>query len=344
MTHLILTLALLAQDPLDALDAKQGIKKSAPLPAATAPAQPAPPDGKSAKPSIPGFSDAESQPATGEASANPAEEKKSEEKPAEAESDTGTSGLGFMGLISGIMHSGAMGLMIDGGFFMWPILLMGVLAAGVIIERWRTLSMISGDSRELRARVLELLQADREEEALQLCSHESGPSAAVLTAGLRKYVVLRKLNYDPAKIEEQVLKSMEDYGIHIVAALEKHLPILASVSSVAPMVGSVGTVWGMIILFKDIVAQMGQQNIIEAAAAGIQLKLLVTVWGLIVGIPAYVAFNYFTVVINRYVLNVEESATELVEAVTLRFATQPHQDSNGEGSESAHAETVPVSV
>lgn len=338
MTHLILALALLIQDPLDALDAKQGIKKAAP-PAAAAPAQPTPPpDGKSAKAAIPGFSDAESQPVTSEAPAAPAEEKK-DEKPAEADADSGSSGVGFLGLIDGIMHSGAMGLMINGGFFMWPILAMGILAAGVIIERWRTLSMISGDSRELRGRVLELLQADQEEEALQLCSRESGPSAAVLTAGLRKYVVLRKLNYDPAKIEEQVIKAMEDYGIHIVAALEKHLPILASVSSVAPMVGSVGTVWGMIILFQDIVAQMGQTNIIEAAAAGIQLKLLVTVWGLIVGIPAYVAFNYFTVLINRYVLTVEESATELVEAVTLRIATQTP---NGERSAAAHVESVPV--
>ncbi len=340
MTHLILALALLTQDPLDALDAKQGIKKAAPA-AAAAPAQPTPPpDGKSAKASIPGFSDAETQPVTSEAPAAPAEEKK-DEKPTEMDADSGSSGLGFFGLINGIMHSGAMGLMLDGGFFMWPILFMGILATGVIIERWRTLSMIAGDSRELRARVLELLQADREEEALQLCSRESGPAAAVLTAGLRKYVVLRKLNYDPAKIEEQVIKAMEDYGIHIVAALEKHLPILASVSSVAPMVGSVGTVWGMIILFQDIVAQMGQTNIIEAAAAGIQLKLLVTVWGLIVGIPAYVAFNYFTVLINRYVLNVEEAATELVEAVTLRIATQTP---NGERTEAAHAESIPVSV
>ena len=67
-----------------------------------------------------------------------------------------------------------------------------------------------------------------------------------------------------------------------------------------------------------------------------------TVWGLIVGIPAYVAFNYFTVLINRYVLNVEESATELVEAVTLRFAMQAPRISNGEGSEAARAESVPV--
>ena len=75
------------------------------------------------------------------------------------------------------------------------------------------------------------------------------------------------------------------------------------------MVGSVGTVLGMIILFGDIVDKYGVVDIILAAAAGIKLKLLVTVWGLIVGIPAYVAYNYFTTVINGYVLSVEESAT-----------------------------------
>ena len=323
MTHLLFIFALLAQDPLDAFDTKQGIKPNEAPAAVKAPANP----GANAP--------AATTPEAGAAAAKNAEqgkpaEEKTDEKSADAEPATDKSESGFFTMINAIMHTGAMGLMIRGGMFMWPILAMGILAAGVIIERWRTLSMLSGDSRELRARVLELLQADREEEALQLCSHESGPSAAVLTAGLRKYVVLRRLNYDPAKIETQVLKAMEDYGIHIVAALEKHLPILASVSSVAPMVGSVGTVWGMIILFQDIVAQMGQTNIIEAAAAGIQLKLLVTVWGLIVGIPAYVAFNYFTVVINRYVLNVESAATELVEAVTLRIARQtprtPHDE------------------
>ena len=113
---------------------------------------------------------------------------------------------------------------------------------------------------------------------------------------------------------------MEDYGMHIVAALERHLPILATISSVAPMVGSVGTVTGMIILFKDIVAQMGTTNIIEAAAAGIQVKLLVTVWGLMVGIPAYVAYNYFTTVINSKILGVEETASELINVVTLQNA------------------------
>jgi biopolymer transport protein ExbB len=217
-------------------------------------------------------------------------------------------------------QSGAMGYMIDGGLFMWPILFMGILAAGVSIERWRSLKLLNIDTTKLRSRVRELLQNDRGEEALELCLSQQGPVPAVLSAGIRKFLLLRRLNYDPAQIEEQVDKAMEDYSVHIVAALERHLPILATISSVAPMVGSVGTVLGMIILFGDIVAKYGTINIIMAAAAGIKLKLLVTVWGLIVGIPAYVAYNYFTTVINGYVLNVEESATELMEAVTLEMS------------------------
>jgi biopolymer transport protein ExbB len=112
---------------------------------------------------------------------------------------------------------------------------------------------------------------------------------------------------------------MENCGVHIVAALEKHLPILATIASVAPMLGFLGTVQGMIVAFGDIEANIGQQNIVVAAAAGIRVALLTTAFGLIVGIPAYMAFNYFTGIINEFVLQVETSAAELIEVVTLRM-------------------------
>jgi biopolymer transport protein ExbB len=221
------------------------------------------------------------------------------------------------------MNSGAMGYMIEGGLFMWPILLLGILAAGVIIERYRSLKLLSTDNEALRSQVVDLLHKDRLEEALALCDSQQGPVPAILSVGLRKLIVLRRLNYDAGKIEEQVMKAMEGYAIHIVAALEKHLPILATVASAAPMIGFLGTVQGMVISFKDIVEGSksgGAQNIVELAAAGIMVALLTTVLGLIVGIPAYIGFNYFTSVVNRYVLEVEESATELIEAVTLKMA------------------------
>jgi biopolymer transport protein ExbB len=231
----------------------------------------------------------------------------------------------WQAILDDVLHSGAMGLMIDGGIFMWPILLMGIVATGVIIERYRSLKLLTTDTAALRAEVADLLRGDRAEEALQQCHAHQGPVPAVLSAGLRKFVVLRRLDYDPARIEEQVVKAMDDYGVHIVAALERHLPVLATVSSAAPMIGFLGTVQGMVIAFGDIVAQMGETNVVEAAASGIKVALLTTVLGLIVGIPAYVAYNYFTSVINRYVLDVEESASELIETVTLHMAIEERE-------------------
>jgi len=223
--------------------------------------------------------------------------------------------------IADFFDSGAIGLLIDGGFFMWPILIMAIMALAVIIERWRSLKMLDTDNESLRRAVLEDLTNERIEDALARCDKERGPVAAVLANGLRKYLVLSRLNYDPARLEEQVVKSMESYGVHIVAALERHLPVLAIVSSVAPMLGFLGTVQGMIVAFHNIVEmdKSGGGNIIQAAAAGIEVALLTTCFGLIVGIPAFMAFNYFSSVINGFVLEVEESAAELMEAVTLQL-------------------------
>jgi len=223
--------------------------------------------------------------------------------------------------VSDLFDSGAIGLLLDGGFFMWPILIMAILALAVIIERWRSLKMLDTDNESLRQAVLDDLTNDRIEDALERCNRERGPVAAILANGLRKYLVLSRLNYDPARLEEQVVKSMEGYGVHIVAALERHLPVLAIVSSVAPMLGFLGTVQGMIVAFHNIVEmdQSGGGNIIQAAASGIEVALLTTCFGLIVGIPAFMAFNYFSSVINSFVLEVEESAAELMEAVTLQL-------------------------
>lgn len=222
--------------------------------------------------------------------------------------------------IEEFLNSGALGLLLNGGAFMWPILFMGILAVGVIIERYRSLKMLNADDQQVREQVQQLLFDEKVEEALELCDTQQGPVPAVLSAGLRKYYVLRKLDYDVARTEEQVVKAMDDYSVHIVAGLERHLPVLATVSSAAPMLGFLGTVQGMIVAFQQIVEQMGETNIVEAAASGIQVSLLTTCFGLIVGIPAFVAFNYFTSVINRFVLQVEQSATELIENVSIQLA------------------------
>ena len=222
-------------------------------------------------------------------------------------------------LTASFFESGALKLLLEGGIFMWPLLILLIVAIAVIIERYRSLKLLETDASALREKVVALLSEDKVEESLKLCDASRGPVPAILSNGLRKFLVLRRLGYDPAQMEQQVIKSMETYGVNIVAALEKHLPILATIASVAPMLGFLGTVQGMIVAFGDIEANIGQQNIVEAAASGIRVALLTTATGLAVGIPAYIAFNYFTGIINDFVLQVESSAAELIEVVTLRM-------------------------
>jgi biopolymer transport protein ExbB len=310
--------ALLGEPGAAASEAPQAAEAEAPPSAASDEPAAETPEGKSSG-------------SSGSGEANP--EEVGEEGPAEkggveesaADPDLIPETPSWREVLDDVLQTGAIGLLLEGGFFMWPILIMGIVATGVMIERYRSLKMLSTDTAALRGEVADLLRSDRIDEALKKCDQAEGPVPAVLATGVRRFFVLKTLNYDPGRIEEQVVKAMDDYSVHIVAALERHLPVLATVASAAPMLGFLGTVQGMIIAFRDIVAQMGETNVVEAAAAGIQTALLTTCFGLIVGIPAYIAYNYFTSVINRYVLDVEESATELIETVTMQMALAQHE-------------------
>lgn len=214
-----------------------------------------------------------------------------------------------------------MAFMIEGGlWFMVPILFLAVLGLAVIIERFRSLSLLSGDAEVLRRDVLDLLHQDKVEEAIDLCLRSRGPVPAILAVGLHRYELARRLGYDAAAIEEQVDKAMEEYGAHVTAVLERHMPILATIANVAPMLGSIGTIAGMIVLFKGLAVMPESARLIKVAAEGIQMKLIVTLFGLMVGVPAYIAYTYFNTVINRLVLDAEETASKLIEALTVRMA------------------------
>ena len=321
------------QDILDDLTKEPG-----PTPAA-APADAPPPNGDDAK-STDGSSQ-EGADATSGDGADASSDDEGDEAGADAtkpeDDGDGASSSGFIAWLDEVSKSGPLGMIREGGIFMWPILALGVLAAGVIIERYRSLKLLDSDSSQLRQEVQDLLHSDQVEEAFHRCDNSQGPVPAVLACGLRKYLVLHNLNYDAARTEEQVVKAMEDHSVHIVAALERHLPILATISSVAPMLGFLGTVSGMITSFKDIEAMFegsgGGQNIVQAAAGGISVALITTCFGLIIGIPAFMAYNYFTGIINRFVLEVEESTTDLIEGVTLQLAvTGAGRGANGSRS------------
>ncbi len=194
-------------------------------------------------------------------------------------------------------------LYIDGGGFMHPILALLILGLAVSIERVITLTRASVNNQKFIARIKESLSDGGIAAATEVCSNTRGPVASIFHAGLLR--VDRGI--------EHVEKAVMNAGSIEMAFLEKNLIWLSTVIAVAPMLGFMGTVWGMIIAFQDIAAA----NDISPAivAGGISTALLTTLMGLVVATIIQLLHNWFISRIDKLIVDMEESSTELVDTL-----------------------------
>ena len=191
---------------------------------------------------------------------------------------------------------------IQGGIFMWPILFFSLLALAVIIERFIVFHRAKVNVNEFLTKVRKALLVNRNvKEAIKICEQYRGPVASVTKAGLLRY------GHDRQDIE----KTIENAALYELDRLERRLGILATTSNVEPMLGFLGTVSGMIKSFGTLATQ-GLSNP-GAVAAGISEALITTAAGLIVAIPAQLAFNWFTTKVTRYVRDIETASNMLME-------------------------------
>ena len=193
----------------------------------------------------------------------------------------------------------------DGGGWMYPLLLCSFFALGVIIAKSYTLWAARRRSRAVLAEVEAHARAGRLQEALRVAAQTAGPVAAVLYAGLRR-VVERQSGGD-------IEKAMQTTGVIELGYLERGLGVLATVSNVAPLLGFLGTVAGMISAFGAIAAA-GQ---VEAAlvAGGIKVALITTASGLIIAIPVNIAYNFFVTRIDRLIREMEQGSANVLNLV-----------------------------
>ncbi|AZZ93020.1 MULTISPECIES: MotA/TolQ/ExbB proton channel family protein [unclassified Hahella] len=190
-----------------------------------------------------------------------------------------------------------------GGLIMIPILLCSVVALAIIIERFWTLRpqkvaprsivndlMARLKKKELNGKTLKDLQ-------------QSTPLGRVLAAGL--------IN---AKHGREIMKeSIEEEASHVVHELERFLTALGSVAAIAPLLGLLGTVIGMIDVFAEI--QIAGTGNTQALAGGISKALITTAVGLTIAIPALVFHRYFQRRVDELVVEMEQQALKLVEVV-----------------------------
>lgn len=187
-----------------------------------------------------------------------------------------------------------------GGPVMYILILCSVLSLGVIFDRLYCYSIRSRLSREHFMRIIrDHLSHGDVSKAEEVCRQSLSPFAAVVAAGLRS-ARLSKEEMDAALEGEMILQT---------AILERRISFVGSIGSTAVYIGLLGTVWGIIKAFQDIATTgSGGMNVVTA---GIAEALVCTGAGLLVAIPAVLAYNYFVRRIHRFVTDMELCALEI---------------------------------
>jgi biopolymer transport protein ExbB len=191
----------------------------------------------------------------------------------------------------------------DGGFMMWPLAL--ALAIGIAIIIWKLidLSITSGRTKKVLRAVDERLAARDVPGAIRAARESNTPAGRILLAGLERH----------GEGSERVMKAIENVGLIQMAGLESGLVWLATIANVAPLLGFLGTVIGMIQAFQNIEAA-GE---VEATlvAGGIKVALITTASGLAIAIPINIMHNYFVTRVDRLVIDMEESAQKMIDTL-----------------------------
>jgi biopolymer transport protein ExbB len=191
----------------------------------------------------------------------------------------------------------------SGGWMMVPIIICSILALGITVERFWTLRSAQIAPRDLLARVWGWMKNHQLDSARIKELRASSPLGRVLAAGLMN-----------SRHGRQIMKeSIEEVASHEIHEMERYLNALGTVAAVAPLMGLLGTVFGMIQVFSEIMAQgTGQANVL---AGGISEALITTAAGLIVGIPALIAHRSLQRRVDELVVFMEQEAIKLVDVL-----------------------------
>ncbi|MBP6725316.1 MAG: MotA/TolQ/ExbB proton channel family protein [Halioglobus sp.] len=192
---------------------------------------------------------------------------------------------------------------IAGGWLMWPILLCSIVGLAICVERFYTLNPKKIAPPHLLATVWKQLKAGELDAERLRNLKKASPLGRILAAGLGN-----------AYHGRDVMKeSIQEAAGHVIHDLERYLNTLGTIAAVSPLLGLLGTVFGMITVFAEIMAQ-GTGNA-SALAGGISQALITTAAGLTVAIPALVMHRYFVGRIDGIVVELEQETIKLVDAL-----------------------------
>lgn len=194
-------------------------------------------------------------------------------------------------------------LFADGGLMMYPLILCSLVALGVMIAKAWTLWAAHKGTTALLSEVEEAAREGRIDEAMDIAASTPGPTAAILMAGLKR---IRQGTVRKGEVDQAVNTT----GTIELGFLERGLVILATIANVAPLMGFLGTVAGMILAF-DAIAKAGNVDP-SLVAGGIKVALLTTAAGLVIAVPVNIGYNFFVTRIDGLIMDMEQGSQRIL--------------------------------
>ena len=196
-----------------------------------------------------------------------------------------------------------MTLFADGGWMMYPLTLCSMVALGVIFAKFWTLHVAHRGTDRVLEEVEEAAITGDVSAAIEICRDTPGPAGAILLAGLRR-IQTRRLA--AGELESAVATT----GTIELGFLERGLVILATIANVAPLMGFLGTVVGMVLAFAAI--ELAGDVDPTLVAGGIKVALLTTAAGLLIAVPVNISYNFFVTRIDKLIVDMEQGTQKIL--------------------------------
>jgi biopolymer transport protein ExbB len=223
----------------------------------------------------------------------------------------------------GIANKSLLGIIRDGGFVMYPLFLCSFVLLVFTFERaisLRTGRVVPGPFVKRFLHQLQEGQLDRDEARL-VCEENGSPTAKVFEAAVRKW------GRPGVEVEQAVI----DSGERVASDFRRYLRIFNGVVTIGPLLGLLGTVFGMIRSFSDIAASETTGRM-ETLSHGISEALFCTATGLSVAIPAVVLHLYFTSRVDRLVMQIDALGQEVINTISAEALQEAGQSRRGRKS------------
>jgi len=192
-------------------------------------------------------------------------------------------------------------LLFKGGWVMVPLALLAFLGLVIFTERYLTIRKSSKDESNLMFQIRQNIHEGRLDSAIALCKNTKSPLARMLEKGLKRI----------GRPIKDIEGAIENTGKLEVSKLEKNIGILGIIAGIAPMLGFVGTIIGVITIFHDVSIKGAIE--IGTISGGLYTKMITSATGLIIGIIAYVLYHILNMMVEKIILKMETDAIEFID-------------------------------